>query len=170
MTNNNKDQNLDKQRNDVLGAMRDVGRQIAVLAPDPNKPGYKGPVSVSENRSAKAGDDRDAMLGSMLFECFIGAALGEVFCDALNVPSQVRELDWGNAIDIYDEYAQDRHGVEHNFTLGQKNSIGGAFNSISSRLHKAMEKAFQDDMPQRQKLEQQYARLDRQLNVMAPAM
>jgi hypothetical protein len=161
---NSSNQNLDKQRNETIGAMRDVGQQIAALAPPPDKPGQKSPEFVKEDARARVGDDRDAILGSLLFEAFFGCALGELFEDALNVPQGARELDWGNAIDIYDEYINDRYGNQ-NYALGRKSCINGPFNHLSSRA----QEAYEFDLPQREKLEQTYASLSRRLDYLSPA-
>lgn len=151
------EQATDKQR--LESAMRGVLQQMAALAQDPDRKGDNGPHFVKTDPRIRAGDENEAMLGSLLLESFIGGALGDAFADAMNVPSDLRQVDWGNIVEAYDEYAQDR--ANSGFSLGKKGSINGTFNSFSS--HDIQKMAYELDKPARMKLEQTYAGLSREL-------
>lgn len=146
----------DKQR--LESAMRGVTQQMAALAQDPDRRGDKGPHFVKTDPRMGRGDESEAMLGSLLLEAFTGGALGEVFAEAMNVPSELQQVDWGNAVEACDEYWQDR--MNSGFSLGKKGSIGGTFNSSSN--YDLQKMLYEMDMPARMKLEQHYAALNRE--------
>jgi hypothetical protein len=151
----------DKQR--LERAMRGVEQQIAAMAPDPDRVGHKGPCFVKKDMRVGTGHDQEAMLGSLLLETMFGAALGEAFANsAMDVPEVLQEIDWGNAIDIYDEFVQDRAGGT--YTLGKKGSINGTFNSFSAPKPLSIEELFNQNMDERLKLEQAYASFSHELD------
>ncbi len=82
----------------------------------------------SEEQEQATSSDYDTIFGSLLFDCFCGGALGELAAEAMNVPEMARELDWGNAMELYEEYRHDR--TNGNFRLGVNGSINGTFNRL----------------------------------------
>lgn len=155
MTQSFNDNSADKQR--LERAMMGVAQQLAAMAPNPDCK-TSGPCFVKQDPRIKTGSDNDGLLGGMVLESLCGFGLGSVFAEAVNLPEPMQQIDWGDTVDIYDEYISDR--TKPTFTLGQKNSLNGAFNDRATLA----EKAFRRSLPERMKLEQTYAHLSRELD------
>lgn len=59
------------------------------------------------NRQSTGGN-KDSSVAIFLFDAFFGAALGQAFSGALNMPAWTNGVDWNNAIDAADEFWMER--------------------------------------------------------------
>jgi hypothetical protein len=144
-------------------AMRGVEQQLAAMAPDPDRIGHKGPCFVKKDMRVGTGNDQEAILGNFLLEAFLGAALGEVFANStIDVPEVLHQVDWGNVVEIYDEFIQDRSSSS--YSLGNKGSINGTFNSCSAPKPLSIQSLFNQSLDERMKLEEAYASLSQELD------
>lgn len=158
----------DKRWVNLMGAMKTVRQDIQHLAPNPEKPDQKGPQSVRDDSRAAANDDRSGTLGSMMLESFLGTHFASLICDTLHMPDWAATVDWGNAVDVYDEYRSDR---EQSRTNGAENKgvYRDAFNvTAKPTVHKSAEDKAWDrylqDLPNRRVLEQSLGSLSRAMD------
>lgn len=157
----------DKRWISMMGVMKGVRQEISQLAPHPDRQDQKGPLSVKDDARGAANDDRNATLGSMLVESFIGANFGVAIGDALNLPEFMRGIDWGNAVEIYDEARYDWNNTDAR--NDNKNSFSDQFNVTSrpKNFKSAEDKAWErylNDLPNRKVLEQSLSSLSRDLD------
>ncbi len=87
-------------------------------------------TSSGEQEKNNNNSEHDSILGSILFDCFCGAALGELAAEAMDVPMWARELDLNNALDLYEEYRRDR--ANGGFKLGVNGALNGKFNGLGT--------------------------------------
>ncbi|MGZ9109249.1 MAG: hypothetical protein ACXW4B_10585 [Micavibrio sp.] len=147
----------DKRWVNLMGAMKGVRQEISTLAAHPDRPDHKGPLSVQDDSRAAANDDRNAALGSMLIEAFIGAQFGVAIGDALNMPEWAKAVDWGNAVDVYDEYRTDQGSHSDNFNKTARPAV------TKSAEDMAWDRYLQD-LPNRRVLEQNLSALSRAMD------
>lgn len=157
----------DKRWVSMMGVMKGVRQEISQLAPHPDRPDHKGSLSVKDDARGAANDDRNATLGSMMIESFIGANFGVAIGDALGLPEFAQNIDWGNAIEIYDEARFDWNNTDAK--NNNKNSFSDQFNvtarpkNFKSAEDKAWER-YLNDLPNRRVLEQSLSSLSRDLD------
>lgn len=99
-------------------------------------------ITSSDEQTEKKSAKNDSLLGGLLFECFCGGALEELFAEAVDLPDWMRELDDDIAMELYEQYVDDR--TNGGFKLGVKNSLNGNFNSLgpSFPLHQAQDSSY----------------------------
>ncbi len=160
----------DKRWIGMMGVMKGVRQELSQLAPHPDRPGHKGAVLVRDDPRGAANDDRNSTLGSMIIESFLGMHFGTTIADSLNMPECARAIDWGNAVDLYDE-------ANHDWNNGQKRATaeGGSFSDMFNittrpKIHQSAEdKAWErylQDLPSRKVMEQSLSALSRDLDRM----
>lgn len=158
----------DKRWVNLMGAMKTVRQEIQQLAPNPERPNQKGPESVKDDSRAAANDDRDASLGSMVLEAFLGANFASAIGDALHMPDWAQNVDWGNAVDVYDEYRNDREQSRAD-GAGVKGAYSDMFNFTAKPVIRqsaedlAWERYLQD-LPNRRVLEQNLGAMSRAMD------
>lgn len=158
----------DKRWVSMMGVMKGVRQEIAELAPNPDRKDQKTALSVKDDARGAANDDRNATLGSMLIESFLGAHFGVAVGDALNIPDSLRGFDWGNAVELYDESYRDwNNGRAAN--NNKEGSFSDMFNvTVRPKNHKSAEDLAWDrylqDLPNRRVLEQSLSALSRNLD------
>ncbi len=93
----------------------------------------------------------DSLLGAMMLEHFVGVALADMAADAVDMPDNFREIDYGVALDLYDEYRRDRTngggfktGVKNDFLNGLFNRIGVTSPQDENRPEIAYLRGFHD--------------------------
>ena len=157
----------DKRWVNLMGAMKTTRQELKQLAPNPLR-NDKGPETVKENNVAAANDDRDSSLGSMLIETFLGAHFGAVVGDALHMPDWAQTVDWGNVVDVYDEYRNDtQQSREQNGP--SKGSYSDMFNitvkpSVQPSAEDLAWERYLRDLPNRRVLEQNLGALNREMD------
>lgn len=57
---------------------------------------------------SKKNDDRDGLLGGLIFDAFLGTAFMHALSDGLGVTDELASVDWSNAADMGDEIWMDR--------------------------------------------------------------
>ena len=128
--------------------LMDLERQLKSMAATPAKP--QGKAIASE--SAHKAPERDGLLGGLLFDCFLGVPLTDMFADAAGLTMNADPaLQVGTAVDCYDEFVRDR--ANNNRTNGQK-GVSGAFNGLFGRVANAA-------APEQINLENTYAMMAR---------
>lgn len=126
----------------------DLERQLKSMAAAPAK--AQGQAAAKE--SAQKAPERDGLLGGLLFDCFLGVPLADMFADAADLTMNADPaLQVGTAVDCYDEYVRDR--ANNNRTNGQK-GVSGAFNGMFGRVANAA-------APEQMNLENHYAMIAR---------
>ncbi|MBU0859967.1 MAG: hypothetical protein KJ667_08510, partial [Alphaproteobacteria bacterium] len=104
-------------------------------------------------------NDRDGMLGSLLFDCLFGLPLTDLFSETAEQTIDGNPaFSAGTAVDMYDEYRQDRAKKDRtngSIEMGVKGSVNGLFNRVGNGLLA--------DAPQRLNLENQYAVMARMM-------
>lgn len=165
-------QSMDKQRCNIVGALRCVKQQIAELAPHPDQTG-KGPVFVSSSQGPASGE-QDGMLGSLLLDCVTGGLLGTAFCETLGLSADIAG-HWNELLEVTDEFWMDRRNANDNtgYELGRGGAMAGSFNRQSrpltaNQVWDIKMDAFLADRTQRQKLEGAYATMGRQYAALRP--
>jgi len=124
--------------------LMDLERQLKSMAAAPAK--AQGQAIAKE--SANKAPERDGLLGGLLFDCFLGLPLTDMFADAADLTMNADPaLQAGTAVDCYDEYVRDR--ANNNRPNGQK-GVSGAFNGMFGRVANAA-------APEQLNLENQYA-------------
>ena len=130
---------------DIKAIMLDLMKALETLAPHPSNPDYMGPVFVDIDAQFTPPADYEGMGGSLLLEGLLSTA----FSEALNT---------SNAAELGSQYLQDRT-AKTSYKLGQKNVLGGAFNT-RSKVDVLM-KAYMADLPRRQAIERSLAHYQR---------
>lgn len=138
----------------IAAQMIGLEKQIGSLAAHPDRP--QGMAFARTDPRAQAGDDNDAMLGSLMAESFFGAALGEL-ATAMDVPDWARNVEWDNVVEVCDEYHSDRTNGNDNYQMGVNGALSGTF-------YRRSIDAYNDDLQERQKLEAHYGRLSQKLD------
>ncbi len=155
----------DKLRLTVTGAMRGVERQVAALAPNPDRPDHRGLLFVKTDSRGTAPGSHDGLMGSLLLDCLTGGLLSQAFSEALHMPAAAQGMDWGTVADITDEIWTDRRSSNENFELGERGTMTRAFNRrMSDPFADRLRAAWISDLPERQRLEARYAALSRTLD------
>lgn len=156
----------DKRWVNLMGVMKTTRMELQQLAPNPHRNNKNAEVA-TQSRGAAANDDRDGALGSMVIESFLGAHFGMAVGDALGMPGWAQKIDWGNAIEIYDEY---RNDTAQNRT--RNDASGGSYSdmfnvtvkpSIRPSAEDMAWERYLQDLPNRRVLEQNLGALDREL-------
>lgn len=57
---------------------------------------------------SKKNDDRDGLLGGLLFDAFLGTAFMHALSDGLGMQDEMASVDWANAAEMGDEIWMDR--------------------------------------------------------------
>ena len=156
----------DKRWVNLMGAMKEVGRDLNSLAPRPDRASHNGALFVRDEQKAANRND-GATLANMLIGAFVGAHIG-----AATGIEGLQYVDSGNTVDAYDAYQHDRQnnrtsgegnrGIE----LGQSAVICGGFNMTARNTEKTGDTlawdAYLRDLPNRRIVEQNLGSLNRQ--------
>ena len=166
------------QKQELIGKISGLMKELQQLAPHPDKPGYTGPLFINANPNARIASEHDGMLGSMMMETLIGGFMTEALSDACG--DWVHSIDINNAMELYSEYITDierskqqdeqdiqAHGQGTLARLSGK-SISNSFNMRGS-MSEGMQ-AFLDDMPKRMQVEKHLAYYLRQLEMLDAPM
>ena len=135
----------------------DLERQLKAMAQGHQAAPQKSTAKPAADKSTeKSVSSRDGMLGTLLFDCIFGAPLSDFFAEAVDhLPTEGDPaLSALMAVDIYDEFRQDRakkdrtndRGVDDK---GVKGSVNGMFNRLGTGAL--------NDAPKRLNLEDQYS-------------
>ena len=82
----------------------------------------------SSEHGQTAAAQHDSILGCMFFDAFCGGALGALMTEAMDIPQWAADLDVDSAMDLYEEYRQDR--TNGGFELGVNGALNGMFNDL----------------------------------------
>ncbi len=156
------------RRRAVIGIIGGLLKKLALLAPDPSRPGYEGPVLIQGNPVFHAAQDQEALAGQIFFENYLSPAFAEVAAALPFCPDNIDKLD--NFADAASEYLADREKAETGEGRGslaacKLRALRGGFNfhaAISSAHDSALE-AFRTDLPRRRVLEKELAHFGREL-------
>lgn len=143
-------QPLTDQQMDIAAVMKMIEAEVMKLAPEPG--GQRGFIYATAD--ARAGGNGDDLVGDLIAEQMLGVATG-------GATFTLGGLDAGNVIDIADEFYVDRAKTNINRSNAFKMSFGAA---STGSFEKAMEMAFESDLPRRVQLERQYMILARKLD------
>jgi hypothetical protein len=118
--------NAANQHNALIA--NDLERSLKAMAAPAKAPAKSAaPAPKAPNKAP----DRDGLLGGLMFDCFLGVPLADMFADAADLAMDADPaLQCGTAVDLYDEYVRDR--ANNNRTNGQK-GVSGAFNGLFGR-------------------------------------
>jgi hypothetical protein len=133
-------------QNDTV--LMDLERQLKAMARGQQQTQKEAPKKAAAQPAAATvadkSDQRDGLLGSLLFNCLFGVPLGDVFSEAAEHLPDAGDpaLTAGMAVDMYDEFRQDREnakGAKNNRTndrgvdTGVKgSSVNGMFNRLGA--------------------------------------
>lgn len=143
-----------------MAAMISLLKEIAKLAPHPDKPDDKGPVSVKlpPEILAKANEADDG-IGGMILESMIDTAFGGM------MPAHLDEINFSNAVNTYEIYRQDKDS--HDMAVARRDMENQYKRDIlSSEPKQSREKlieAYMRDLPQRIILERKAALLAKKM-------
>lgn len=93
------------------------GRSVNMEQPENVR--YK-PASEESNQTAQ----HESMLGSLFFDIYIGGGLTQLFADTVDAPQWSREIDWGQGVEIYEE-----------FTESQRNTANESYPHVAQTMH-----------------------------------
>lgn len=139
-------------QNNLIAA--DLERQLKALATAPAKAAAPTPSS----KEASPSNNRDGLLGGMLFDCLFGFPLTDLLGETAEQMTMTENpaLSCGTAVDMYDEFRRDRakeNRTNGKIELGVQGSVNGLFNRVGNGLL--------NDAPKRLNLEDQYAMIAR---------
>lgn len=163
------------QKQNIIGAMQGLMRELQQLAPHPDQPSNNGPIFIQATADMKVANDHDGMLGSMLMEAIIGGGFSEAVSETCGdaVGAIATQIDFGHVMDAYSEYISDvakksqqeiaAHG-QGTLASMSGTSISGGFN-MRATISDGMQ-AFFEDLPKRMDIERSLAYYARQLQTL----
>ncbi len=161
------------RRRAVIGIIGGLLKKLALLAPDPSRPGYEGPVLIHGNPVFHAAQDHEAMAGQIFFDNYLTPAFAEAASAVPFCPDNLHKLD--NYADAASEYLADREKAETGEGRGSLAACklrelhkGFNFHAALSTAQDAALEAFRADLPRRRVIEKELAHFGREL--LCPAM
>ena len=137
----------------IIIRMQKLEDAVKQCAPHPDNPGHRGFIYAKSDQ--RTSGDRDSMFGSLVADQILGCGLG-MFSEEI-----VGDLDFGHFIDAYDEFWVDRRQSKENRARAAINSFNAA---RLGNKYKALEVAFEKDLPIRVQLERMYMKLSLELD------